>query len=380
MKIAFIYDMIYPFNIGGAELRNYEMAKRLAKNHEVHLFGVKLWDGPDTISCDGIIIHGVCRYKKLYNFSGTRTVWEPLKFAFFLYRHLAKEKFDIIDCSSFVYFHCFTVKLASLKTKSKLIMSWHQFWGDYWYDYLGPVRGFIGRVIEKIVENFTDNHLAMSQTTKRDLIRSGLSPEKIFISYNGVDNEKIAKIAEPEKIYDLAFAGRFVHQKNIIRLIEAIYEMKKKKPELKACLIGDGPEKEVIIEKIKELGLEEVIFMTGFLASSKEVFKTLKRSRVFVLPSLLEGFGIVVIEANACGLPAIVVDSVMSASKELIDNGLNGFLAEDSAEDIAAKVLNVLNDDNLRQKMAEHSLIKAKAFDWDKIAKDLEEYYVYVSK
>lgn len=54
MKIAIVYDMIYPFNIGGAEIRNYEIAKRLARHHEVHLFGVKLWDGPDVIRRDGL--------------------------------------------------------------------------------------------------------------------------------------------------------------------------------------------------------------------------------------------------------------------------------------------------------------------------------------
>jgi len=62
MKIALVYDMIYPYNIGGAELRNYEIAKRLSQNHEVHLFGVKMWDGPNIIIREGIVIHGVCRY------------------------------------------------------------------------------------------------------------------------------------------------------------------------------------------------------------------------------------------------------------------------------------------------------------------------------
>jgi len=72
MKIAIIYDMIYPFNVGGAEIRNWEIAIRLAKNNEVHLFGFQLWDGPSVIKRDGVTIHGVCKYSKFKR--GYRTI------------------------------------------------------------------------------------------------------------------------------------------------------------------------------------------------------------------------------------------------------------------------------------------------------------------
>ena len=73
MKIALVYDMIYPYSIGGAEVRNYSLAKRLTEQgHEVHLYGIKLWNGPDTIKKDGIFIHGICRYTQKYNFKGNR--------------------------------------------------------------------------------------------------------------------------------------------------------------------------------------------------------------------------------------------------------------------------------------------------------------------
>ena len=60
MKIAFVYDAVYPWIKGGAEKRIYEIGKRLADKHEVHWYGIRWWDGKETIEHDGIILHGVC--------------------------------------------------------------------------------------------------------------------------------------------------------------------------------------------------------------------------------------------------------------------------------------------------------------------------------
>ena len=60
MKIAFIYDCLYPWVKGGGEKRIYELG------HEIHLFGVKWWNGPDIIEREGVIIHGVCEKMELY--------------------------------------------------------------------------------------------------------------------------------------------------------------------------------------------------------------------------------------------------------------------------------------------------------------------------
>ena len=59
MKIAFIYDAVYLAK-GGAEKRIYEISRRLADKHEVHWFGIRWWEGRETIEHDGIILHGVC--------------------------------------------------------------------------------------------------------------------------------------------------------------------------------------------------------------------------------------------------------------------------------------------------------------------------------
>lgn len=378
MKIAIVYDMIYPFNIGGAEIRNYELARRLAKSHEVHLFGVKLWDGPDVIKRDGMTIHGVCRYGELYSFSGKRKVLEPIKFAVRLYRHLSSELFDVIDASSFPYFHCFICKLISIRSRTPLVLTWHQYWADYWYSYLGPVKGFIGKRIERLVLRLTKNNLAVSQTTKKDLVAAGLKPDNVFVNYNGVDLQKIAAATPSGEKYDVVFVGRLVHQKNVELLIRAVALIKEKTPGVRACIIGGGPDREKLAKLSKELHVEKNVAFTGFLKDPSEVYSIMKSSLVFVLPSLLEGFGIVVVEANACGLPVIVVRTKWNASVELV--GDNGMAVENTPEDMASAIRTLLSDEAQRKKMSEKALEKARDFDWDNITRSLENYYKGVVK
>ena len=74
MKIAFVYDAIYPYVKGGVEKRVWELATRLnSRGHEVHLFGMKFWDGEDNFIREGVFLHGVCSVQKLYA-RGRRTV------------------------------------------------------------------------------------------------------------------------------------------------------------------------------------------------------------------------------------------------------------------------------------------------------------------
>ena len=87
MKIALVYDLIYPYSIGGAESRYFSLAKNLVlKGHEVHLFGVKMWPEKNNIKvANNFFIHGISRYKSKYSFKGNRKVFEPIKYSFFLF-------------------------------------------------------------------------------------------------------------------------------------------------------------------------------------------------------------------------------------------------------------------------------------------------------
>src|SRR5574341_652568 len=178
MKIAFVYDAVYPWVKGGGEKRIYELGKRLAeKGNEVHVFGIKWWEGADVIKYDGMVLHGVCGAMELY-VNGRRSISEAIIFAIKLIPYLMKQKFDEIDISAFPYFSCFSVKLISIFKRTPMVITWHEVWGDYWYEYLG-VNGLFGKTIEKITARLPERHIAVSGHTKKELASLGVKEERI---------------------------------------------------------------------------------------------------------------------------------------------------------------------------------------------------------
>jgi glycosyltransferase involved in cell wall biosynthesis len=375
MKIAIVYDMIYPFSVGGAEVRNYEIAKRLAKKHEVHLFGVKLWKGKDIIERGGVRIHGICRYRQKYTFGGKRLIIEPMIFSYKLLKSLLKEKFDVVDSTSFPYFHCFTCKLYSLARNVPLVISWHEVWKDYWYEYLGK-KGFFGKVVEKMVSKLTKNVVAVSSRTRKKLIELGVNKRMIKSVYNGVDLNVINSVKKSSERSDIIYVGRLMEHKGIDKLIRAISVVKKKKPEVKAIIIGEGPEKRKLIKLSKSMGLEENIKFIDFLPEREDVYSYMKSSKIFALPSILEGFSIVTIEANACKTPVLTVRHENNATTDLIVNGKNGIVVENDYEEIAKGLSKLLNNRRLLERMGRESYEFVKEnFDWERSAKGMEILY-----
>ena len=370
MKIAYVYDNIYPYNIGGVEKRLWELAKRLAqKGHEVTLFGMKHWEGKAIVYSEGVRLWGVCPPQELF-VNGRRSIKQATYFAWKVLPPLLRERFDIIDCQSSPYFPAFSAKLASLMKRVPLVITWHEVWGNYWFDYLGK-KGIFGKAIERMTIHLADKLIAVSQATKRDLERMSIGKE-IKVIPNGVDSKEIREIAPSSQNSDIIFAGRLIREKNVNLLMKAISAIKKEKPDISCIIIGAGPERASVEESIQKLGLEQNVCLKGFLEDHNHVFSYMKSSKAFVLPSTREGFGIAVLEANACGLPVITVRHPQNAACDLIIEGETGFTCNFSEQDIAEKVLMAINEKNISQDKCEEF---SKKFDWSRISKLVEEAY-----
>ena len=381
MRIAFVYDAVYPWVKGGAEKRIYELGTRLLlKGHEVHLFGIKWWEGPDVIEHEGMFLHGVCKARELY-VEGRRSITAALIFSMKLFPHINHEKFDLIDVSVFPYFSCFTVKLVSVLNKGHAVYTWHEVWGDYWYEYMGKA-GFFGKTIEKAVSKISEDNIAVSEWTKQRLKDLGVHEEKITVVPNGIDLKEISKIkAEDsdkshgidEKHYDVIFVGRLIKDKNVDVLLRAISLLKIDHPDISCCIVGDGPEKVELMDLSNEIGIFKNVKFVGFEDYSSLIGKV-KASKVFVLPSSREGFGMVVIEAFACGIPVVTVKEKYNAAQGLVGDGVDGFVVALEDSEIAQAVGKIIKDNKSYKSMSKAAFEKSQDYDWNRALFKLEKY------
>ena len=368
MKIAQIRDTIYPYTKGGAQKRVWEISKRLAsRGHEVHLFGMKYWDGEDVIVKEGVYLHGVCEPQKLF-VGGRRSIKGAIFFSYKVLFPLSKEDFDIIICDA-LYLHCFSAKVCSSLKRTPLVITWHEVWNDYWYEYLGK-KGVFGKAVERMTAHLTDKMVAVSERTKKDLERIGVRKE-IKVIPNGIDFGEIEMIKASDEESDVIFAGRLIKEKNVDVLIKAVKLVRKEIPDIKCMIIGDGPEKSKLEKLNSDLKMDNNIRFMGFLEDYDDVISYMKSSKVFVLPSTREGFGIVAMEANACGLPVVTVNHKRNAACDFINNG-NGFVCELSVQDIAEKLFMGLDG---REDMKGRCIESAKRYKWDKVVNLTESTY-----
>ena len=369
MKIAYVYDVIHPYVIGGVQKRIWELSRRLAhKGHQVTIFGMKHWEGDEIIYNENVRLWGICPPTQLF-VDGRRSIRESVHFARKVLPPLLKERYDIIDCQNFPYFPCFSAAVHSIVRRSRLMITWHEVWDDYWFDYLGR-KGVFGKTIERLVALLPHKAIAVSATTERGLAKLGRRNAEIVP--DGADIAGISAVSPSSERSDIVFAGRLIKEKNVSLLIKALGLIRKDAGNVRCLIIGNGPERESLEQLVRDLNLMDNVHFKGHLDRDAQVVSLIKASRVFVLPSIREGFGIVVIEANACGIPVVTVSHHQNAAQDLINDGYNGFVCNLSEEGMAQKILLALDGGN---DWAERCKRFAGGYDWNIIADAVERVY-----
>jgi len=376
LKIAIIYDFAYPFFTGGTEIRNYELAKLLAKKgHEIHFFCVKLWTGSSIIKKNNFIYHGICRYHNKYSFDGHRKIYEPLKFALKLYPKLQaaikKYQINIIDCSTFPFFPYFTCSSLAKKYQTPLITTWHQYFNNFWKTYFGKIKGTLACKIENLVKNLSINNVSVSKKTQKDLNLA------CTIVENGINLKEIKQAKKSKQKYDFIYLGRLCKGKNLELLLFSFAEILKQNSNknLKLAIIGDGYHKQKLENLAKKLNIEKNVFFLGLL-NQQQAYPLLKSSKIFAFPSLLEGFGMSVLEAMACGLPTITVKSKHNASYMLVQENNSGLVVENNIQSFSQAMNTLLKNSSQRKKFSANAKKAAQKYTWQKAAKKLEKLYL----
>jgi glycosyltransferase involved in cell wall biosynthesis len=348
MRICLVYDCLYPHTVGGAERWYRSLAERLvADGHEVTYLTLRQWVAGADAGVDGVDVHAVGPRMALYTPSGRRRILPPLVFGLGVFAHLVRQRgrYDAIHTDSFPYFSVLAVAAARPRGRYSVTVDWFEVWSrDYWREYLGTVGGAIGWLVQGLCARVPQRAFCFSSLHAERLREVGLRGELTILSglaRLSTTDAAAAEPAEPETPAVVVYAGRHIPEKRVPAIVPAVARARETLPQLRATIIGDGPERDKVIQEVKRLGLRDVVDVPGFVTAAA-VHSSLATALCLVLPSRREGYGLVVVEAAASGTPSIVVAEPDNAAVELIADGENGYVAAScSPDDLAAAIVRV---------------------------------------
>lgn len=216
----------------------------------------------------------------------------------------------------------------------------------------------------------SDIILTVSDSIENEYVFSNFIYKKINCIGNPVSVNHILKnIKEKkyEKKYDVCCVARITKQKNPNKLINIINDLKKDYPNIKAIWIGDGELKEEISKKIKKLNLETNIYLLGF---KKNPYKYMAQSKIFLLTSDWEGYGLVTFEALTVGLPCVV--SNVGGLKNIVNDSC-GMLCN-NYDDYLDSIKKMMSNSKLLNKLSKNSFKRAKELD------NIDSYIMTIKK
>ncbi len=294
-----------------------------------------------------------------------------------LVRSIRKNRPDILF--SLISSTNVTVTLAKLLSgvKCKLVVSEHTHPS---VNLCNEIYGGITKYLVKKLYPKADRVIAVSDGIRRDLVKDFHTPEtKIDVIYNPVDIEEI-KMLSGEKVEHPWFndpiplivtVGRLTRQKGYPYLLRA-FSIVRESRNCRLIFIGEGEDRKKLEAMSEELGIKAD---TDFLGFQQNPFKYMAKASVFVLSSLFEGFGNVIVEAMALGLPVISTDC-LSGPSEIIEDKKNGILVPVKDEKaLALAILHVLSDDMLSRELGNNAVQRASDFSIEKIVKKYREVF-----
>ena len=345
MKILRIYTKLPPL-LGGMEKHIYQLTKyQIQNNNFVKVF----YNDGESISKNDEKISNFKFYKIKPQFLGMGL------FYLFIIKVLLsnKQNFDVIhihgDWSSLLF-----VKTLKKLTNAKLVVL-------TLHDQLTP-KYTHQKLLPKLVQN-VDLIFSTGYDTAKELEK--LSGKKIIVQPSGINDiffEKFHKNFENETFTIITVANLFP-KKNLELVLEIAKELKN----YKFLIVGDGPERKNLANKIKNENILNVELL-GF-KNTEEVKKYYQNSDIYLLTSLAEGTPTSALEAMACGLP--VVSSNAGGLENIVKDNINGFIINDFDKYKYIEKIKLLEDINLRKNIFENNVKLAENYRWENVAKNI---------
>jgi len=216
----------------------------------------------------------------------------------------------------------------------------------------------------------SDRCVTVSNFTAELLRKNGVPSSVVHVSGNGVNVGYIENFKVSAKVYDGVFVGRVARDKGVFDLVKVWSKIVSRQPNSRLLIIGNGPDISELRRLVETMGLANNVIVRGACGDG-EMYRLLNSGKIFVFPSLFEGWGLAVAEALASGLPVICYN--IPALREVFGDCPSVFLIKvGDVESFSEKVLELLNFKNLGE-LGKFSEDYSKRFSWEKVAlRDLE--------
>jgi len=298
-------------------------------------------------------------------------IWTPD-----LFKELRKniEKYDIIHAHGYHHlssvYGCYLAK----KRRKTFVLTGHDM-------LITDDLPLTARILKKIYDLCLGRYLlknsskiiALTEDQIEQYCKRGGDENKIKIISNAIDLKNYKKDENSVKNgINMLFVGRIEKYKGIQDVVEMMPALLESKPDITLTIVGsDGGFRKNIENLSEKLGVGDRIIFTGVI-SKNDLIKKYQQADIFVFPSKMEGFGIVLLEAMASGLPCVAYS--IPSVRMVVQHGRTGLLAKNK-EDFFENILYLLKNENVRKRMSEHALEDVKRYSIENMADLTEQVY-----
>lgn len=294
---------------------------------------------------------------------------------------LKKRQFDLLFSSSYIANSvCLLLKLFT-RIKIPLIISFHSPYLDKTND-MGIVGKFVDFTFLKL-HHLSQHIVVVSNGISEELIRKGINKEKITVISNPIDISQIKKLSmvDVDNKYNpflesgkplLISAGRLSPEKNYKFLLDVLKKVREK-IDCNLIILGEGSERSILERYAINLNIREHFFLPGWVENP---FNIISHADVFLLSSLWEGFGNVIIEAMCCGVPVVSFDCP-TGPRDIINHLENGYLIKmNDMDDFCMKTINILTNKRLSAKLSKRGEERIKSFDTSIVIREYKRLFL----
>jgi len=339
---------------GGAEVHLHEIFRRIvSRGHEVVLLASRFPGSAREEQVDGI---RVIRRGRWWNFNYV----VPVVYLSWL-RHWG---FDIlVDDINKIPFY------TPLYVHTPMLALMHHFFGDsIFHETAFPFASYVylsERLVPMVYRR--TRFTVVSESTRDELVDKGVAGSRVTVVHNGIDHNRYRpdtrrRQPDPEVVY----LGRLKKYKSIDLTLQAMKRVREDIPNARLTIVGDGDDRPRLERVSRQLGLGDAVRFTGWVSEGEKI-RLLQRAQVVVNPSRKEGWGVTVIEANACGAPVIASD--VPGLRDAVQDGKTGVLvAFGDVRGLAASVVLMLRNPRVREEFSQRAIAWAHGFSWDRAA------------